>query len=290
MTSPERLTGILLLVAMPIGNAGDIGARALELLARADVIACEDTRRTGAMLATHQIRRPLISYFEHNEQRRISQIIERLQRGETVALVSDAGTPAISDPGFKLVRTAIEAGIPVTAVPGPSAAIAALTISGLPTDRFAFEGFLPERAAARRNALEQIARERRTLVFFEAARRLAETLAGMADAFGADRRAAVVRELTKTHEETVRASLGELANRFRDERALGEVTIVVEGAPEGYANRAPEITVEDLTAEGVSLSSASAIVARLSGRSRREVYQEALRRKTNSTPNKGEDH
>jgi len=265
---------------MPIGNSDDISARALRTLADADLIACEDTRRTGAILAAHKIKRPLVSCYEHNEQRRIPDLIARLERGETVALVSDAGTPAISDPGFKLVRAAVEAGIRVSAVPGPSAAIAALSISGLPTDRFGFEGFLPERTGQRRAFLDELAHERRTLIFYEAGRRLGETLADMSTSFGPERRAAVIRELTKTHEEAARATLLELADRYREERALGEITIVVEGAADSRARSSREITVEDLTSEGVSLSSASAIVAKLTGRGRRELYQDAIKRRT----------
>ena len=166
--------GILYVVAMPIGNPGDITVRALEVLREADAIACEDTRRTGAMLAAHQIRKPLISHFEHNEERRVPELIERMVAGERIALVTDAGTPAISDPGYRLVRAAHEAGIRVTAVPGASAAIAALSISGIATNRFTFEGFLPSRDSARRKALEALRTESRTMIFYEAARRLGD--------------------------------------------------------------------------------------------------------------------
>ncbi len=272
--------GTLFVVATSIGNPADITARALETLARADLIACEDTRRTARILAAHGIRTPTVSCFEHNEQRRTPELLERLRFGAKVALVTDAGTPAISDPGFRLVRAAIEAGIRVTAVPGPSAVTAALSIAGIATDRFAFEGFIPTRAAARHTALEALAREPRTLVFFEAARRLADTLEAMATALGAERRAVVVREITKTHEETARGSLGELARRFRTSPALGEVTIIVAGADEragGRIARADALTVEMLLQAGVKLADASAIVARLTGKSRREVYQQALK-------------
>src|SRR5580658_4052136 len=184
--------GILFVVATPIGNPGDLSPRAVQTLAEAGLIACEDTRRTGRMLAAHGIRTPTTSYFEHVEERRTPELVERLRAGERIALGTDAGTPAISDPGFRLVRAALEAGISVVAVPGPSAAVAALSIAGIPTNRFAFEGFLPARESARRKLLDALARERRTMVFFEAARRLADTLDEMAAAFDEGRIAAVV--------------------------------------------------------------------------------------------------
>ncbi len=269
--------GVLFVVATPIGNPADLSPRATQVLATADCVVCEDTRRTGAMLAAHQIRRPMISYFEHNEARRIPEIVRRLRAGETLAVVTDAGTPAISDPGYRLVRAALDAGVRVAAVPGPSAAIAALSIAGIPTDRFVFEGFLPPRDAARRRRLESLAREERTLVFYEAGRRLGETIAAMAAAFGELRDAAVIREISKTYEDTIRGALGELARRFAESAALGEITIVVAGASEAQgADRSP-VTLEMLLAEGVSLKQASAIIAKLTGRGRREIYQNAIR-------------
>src|SRR6202162_2981433 len=205
--------GVLYVVATPIGNPGDITIRSLEVLPKVDLIACEDTRRTGAMLAAHQIKKPLISHFEHNEERRVPELIERMTRGERIALVTDAGTPAISDPGYRLVRAAHEAGIRVTAVPGASAAIAALSISGIATNRFTFEGFLPQRDSARRKSLDALRSESRTMIFYEAARRLGDTLSEMAEVFANDRGAAVVREITKTYEETIRGKLADLAQR-----------------------------------------------------------------------------
>lgn len=281
---PTGADGILYVVGTPIGNPADITARALEVLAAVDLIACEDTRRTGRILAAHSIRTPMLSYFEHNEVRRAAELVDRLRRGDKIALVTDAGTPAISDPGYRLVRAAIEAGVRVTAVPGPSAVVAALSISGLPTDRFVFEGFLPAKAAARRSALLALAHEARTIVFFEAGRRLGECLTEMAAVFGADRIAVVFRELTKTYEEIVRGTLADLASRFSREPALGEVTLVVEGAREPSADRekAPHAldearAVEVLREAGLSLKQAAAAVARLTGGSRREIYQAALR-------------
>ncbi|MGH7813441.1 MAG: 16S rRNA (cytidine(1402)-2'-O)-methyltransferase [Candidatus Binataceae bacterium] len=271
-------TGCLRVVATPIGNPGDLSARAILTLREADLIACEDTRRTGRMLAGLGIATPTISYFEHNEERRIPELIERLRAGAKIALVTDAGTPAISDPGFKLVRAAIEAGARVEAVPGASAAIAALSVAGIATNRFAFEGFLPPRGAARRKALEALRAEPRTMVFYEAARRLAPTLEEMTAVFGESRSGAVLREITKTYEEIARGGLGELARRYRANPALGEVTIVVEGAPlEPTSTSAHPVTIEPLRGLGLSLKQASAVLALLTGRPRREIYNEALK-------------
>ena len=274
--------GVLHVVATPIGNPGDITLRALEILREVDLIACEDTRRTGAMLAAHQIRKPLISHFEHNEEHRVPELIERMLAGERIALVTDAGTPAISDPGYRLVRAAHEAGIRVSAVPGASAAIAALSISGLATNRFTFEGFLPSRDSSRRKTLDALSAEPRTMIFYEAPRRLADTLSEMTQAFGDDRGAAVVREITKTYEETIRGSLAQLAEHFRRTEALGEIVIIVEGAPESAATATsplPNLTVDDLIEAGLSLKQATALIAKLTGASRRELYQEALKRR-----------
>lgn len=280
----DRAPGALYVVATPIGNPEDLSPRARRVLAEADLIACEDTRRTARLLAAHSIGTPALSYFEHNERRRTPELIERMRAGATIALVSDAGTPAISDPGFRLVRAALDAGIRVAAVPGPSAAIAALSISGLPTDRFVFEGFLPQRSSARRAALEALAREMRTIVLYESPRRLAATLAEMAAVFGADRPAALAREITKTFEETIRGTLGELRDRFATEEARGEITIVVGGAP-AESSAAPEgavagsISVAELIDAGLSLKQACVVIAKLTGQSRRDIYQRELARR-----------
>jgi 16S rRNA (cytidine1402-2'-O)-methyltransferase len=277
---------MLYVVAMPIGDLADLSPRALAILAQVDLIACEDTRRISPLLAAHAIRTPTLSYFEHNEERRAPELVERMRRGARIALVTDAGTPAISDPGFRLVRETLDAGIRVGAIPGPSAVVAALSIAGLPTDRFTFEGFLSSKLASRRNELKALTSERRTMVFFEAARRLGPTLTEMAAIFGQGREAAVVREIGKTYEEVVRANLGELAARFTANAARGEITLVVAGkgrdqgaqerAGEGDSAAAPALTVEMLCEAGLSLKQASAVMARLGGRSRREVYQDAL--------------
>jgi 16S rRNA (cytidine1402-2'-O)-methyltransferase len=267
-------------VATPIGNPEDLTARAKRILAEVDLVACEDTRRTGRMLSAMGICKPLLSYFEHNEQRRAAELVAKLKEGARIALVTDAGTPLISDPGFRLVRAAIDAGVPVTAVTGPSAVTAALSIAGLPSSRFTFEGFLPSRAAARTKLFDTLRTESRTMVFFEASRRLSATLHELAAIFGTERRAAVLREMTKTWEERIRGTLSELARRFAAEPARGEITIVVEGAAENETARpgvAGEIRIEMLLEAGLGLKEASAVIARLTNRSRREVYQEALR-------------
>lgn len=281
MSSTANSPGVLYVVATPIGNPGDISARALQVLEGVDLIACEDTRRTGQFLAAHGLRKQLLSHYEHNEQRRVPDLVARLRQGARIALVTDAGTPAISDPGYRLVRAALDAAIVVKAIPGPSAAIAALSIAGLPTDRFVFEGFLPTREGALRKELEALCGEPRTMIFYEAARRLGGTVATMASIFGNEREAAVMRETTKTYEETLRGSLGELAARFENTDPLGEITIVVAGAADGAAACAGQaVTVDMLLEEGVSLKQASAIVAKLTGRSRRDVYQEGLKKRT----------
>jgi len=273
---------VLYVVGMPISNPRDVTARALDVLAQADLIACEDTRRTGRVLVAHSIRIPTLSFFEHNEQRRTPAIVERLRDGAKVALVTDAGTPAISDPGYRLVRAAHEAGIRVVAIPGASAAIAALSIAGLPTDRFVFEGFLPAKIVARRGALERLAHEERTMVFFEAARRLVSTLDEMDVAFGRERVAVMVREISKTYEETVRGTIAELTDRFTRQPPLGEVTLVVSGAAgdsggESVGTFDDKRTVEVLCEAGLGLKQAAAAVAKLTGRSSREIYQNTIR-------------
>jgi 16S rRNA (cytidine1402-2'-O)-methyltransferase len=281
---------------MPIGNAADLAPRAIQLLAEVDLIACEDTRRTGRLLAPHAIGTPTVSYFEHNEKRRTPELVAQICRGASIALVSDAGTPAISDPGYRLVRAALDAGVRVIGVPGPSAVIAALTVAGLPTDRFVFEGFLPTRGAARRRALARLSLERRTLVFFEAARRLAETLDDLAATLGPGRLAAVLRELTKVHEETRRGSLGALAAHFRQHHARGEVTLVVAGHaaavgesddddPDAAAGECDEQgALAILRKAGLSLKDASSVIAKLGGARRREIYQRALRANRTEEP------
>jgi 16S rRNA (cytidine1402-2'-O)-methyltransferase len=226
----QPLDAGLHLVATPIGHLGDISLRALATLAQADVIYCEDTRRTRILADHYGIDRPLRSYHEHNAERERPQILARLGRGDRVALVSDAGTPLVSDPGYKLVRDAIEAGCMVTCVPGASSVLTALTVSGLPTDAFHFGGFMPPRGGQRRNRLEQLATVPATLVLFETASRIEALVADAAEILGGDRPAAVARELTKLHEEIIRAPLGELPERIAG--LIGEIVLVIGPAPE----------------------------------------------------------
>jgi 16S rRNA (cytidine1402-2'-O)-methyltransferase len=266
------------LVATPIGNLGDLSTRALAALTEADVVLCEDTRVTAKLLGLCDLRRPLQSYHEHNAASRRPEIVERLRAGATVAVVSDAGTPLVSDPGYKLVRDAIAAGIDVFAVPGPSAAIAALIVSGLPTDRFFVTGFLPTRRSQRRRAIAELAAVPGTLVVFEAPRRLPDTLADLAAELGA-RPAAVARELTKRFEEVRRGTLLELAAHYAEAGApRGEAAIVV-----GQGERARDgATPEELDAllskalQDQSPAAAAAAVAAATGRPRREIYRRAL--------------
>lgn len=223
--------GRLDVIATPIGNLADLSMRAREALAAADLVAAEDTRRTGALLRGLGLSVRLLSLHDYNEVARLAPLLDELRAGRVIALVSDAGTPLLSDPGFALVRAAVAAGIAVRPIPGPSALTAALSVAGLPVERFAFEGFLPARAAARRAALAQLAGEPRTLVFFEAPHRIEATLQDMAQLLGAQRHAVVARELTKMHESLHRGTLGELAAAAREDPNLrrGEITLVVEG-------------------------------------------------------------
>ncbi|HEU4626024.1 MAG TPA: 16S rRNA (cytidine(1402)-2'-O)-methyltransferase [Steroidobacteraceae bacterium] len=273
--------GRLDVVATPIGNLSDLSPRAREVLAGADVIAAEDTRHTRTLLQSMGISRPLVSLHAHNESSRVPELLARLAAGETVALVSDAGTPLLSDPGYELVTEAARAGCEVRAIPGPSAITAALAVAGLPTDRFCFEGFLPSRAAERRARLAEVAHETRTLVFFEAPHRIEESLADLAAAFGGERRAAVARELTKAHETTYRGTLAELMERAKTEPnfARGEITIVVEGAPAVQAGvdaqqleRAVTLLVRELPP-----GRAAALAAQLVGGKRSDAYALAMR-------------
>lgn len=226
------MSGALVLVATPIGNLGDLSPRAVEALAEADAVACEDTRRTGRLLQHAGVRaRTLLVVNDHTEASRIEEVLDRLARGERVAVVSDAGTPGISDPGERMVRAALDAGHAVEVVPGPSAAVAALVTSGLPAGRFVFEGFLPRRGSARRGRLGALSTERRTIVLYEAPHRLAETLGDLAAALGPERTVVVARELTKLHEERWRGTLAGAAAWAEAHPPRGEVSLVVEGAP-----------------------------------------------------------
>jgi 16S rRNA (cytidine1402-2'-O)-methyltransferase len=267
--------GTLYVVATPLGHLEDMTLRALRVLREVSLVACEDTRRTGTLLRAHGIATSTTSYFEHNERWKGERILEALRGGRDVALVSDAGTPGISDPGYRLVREARDEGLPVVPVPGPSAAIAALSVSGLPTDRFLFVGFLPPRSGARRRALEELACERSTLVFHESPVRVLHALADMVGLLG-DRDAFLCREATKVHEEYVRAPLSAiLASLAARESVKGEIVLVVAGAPEAApaAGREPVPLYRELAAEGRTRREAVKEAARRLGLRAREVYR-----------------
>jgi 16S rRNA (cytidine1402-2'-O)-methyltransferase len=273
--------GTLWVVATPIGNLEDLSLRARRILAEADLVLCEDTRHSGRLLAAFGIEARLAPLHEHNELREAPRLVARLLAGETMALISDAGTPLLSDPGYRLVREAAAAGVTLSPVPGPSALLAALSVAGLPTDRFAFEGFLPARTAARRTALAALAHEPRTLVFFEAGNRLAEFLATAAVALGAGREAVVGRELTKLHESLYRGALGELAARLASDpdARRGEAVVVIAGAAASVEASAAEQSLSrllPLLLEELPASRAVRIAAKLTGLPRKRVYETAL--------------
>jgi 16S rRNA (cytidine1402-2'-O)-methyltransferase len=273
MPDPAVSQGTLYVVATPLGNLEDVTLRALQVLRDVSLVACEDTRHTRKLLEAHGIRTPTTSYFEHNERLKGAQVLETLRAGRDVALVSDAGTPAISDPGYRLVRGAREAGVAVIPVPGPSAATAALSVCGLPTDRFLFVGFLPAKPGARRKALTALASEQPTLVFYESPVRVVESLADMLAAFG-DRDGFLCREATKVHEEYLRAPLSSLRARLAErDRVKGEIVLVVAGAPEAApTSEDPVALYHRLAAQGRTRREAVKEAARRLGRPAREVY------------------
>lgn len=277
---PAVTDGVLVLAATPIGALGDAPPRLAAELAAADVVAAEDTRRLARLTAALgiELRARPVSYFAGNEAGRVSALVDRLRAGARVVVVTDAGTPSVSDPGYRLVRAAVDAGIRVTAIPGPSAVTTALAVSGLPCDRFCFDGFLPRRSGERRRRLAELASEPRTMVFFEAPHRLAAALADLADAFGPDRPAAACRELTKVYEEIRRAPLAELAS-WAAAGVRGEITLVVAGAPPVPATVAAEALAADVAgreAAGTPRKQALAEVAAAHGVRRRDVYDAVL--------------
>lgn len=281
--------GVLVLAATPIGDLRDASPRLAGELAEADIVAAEDTRRLRRLctgLGVSPVGR-VVSFHEHNERARTGELVERLRIGERVVVVSDAGMPSVSDPGYRLVAAAIEAGVPVTCVPGPSAVLVALALSGLPVDRFCFEGFLPRKPGERTAALRALVAEPRTMVFFEAPHRLAAVLAAMAGVFGGTRRAAVCRELTKTWEETRRGGLAELA-AWAQEGVRGEITVVVAGRPGSVADLGAAVA-EVLTraARGIRLKDACAEISAATGLSRRALYEAALAARAGSPPERG---
>jgi 16S rRNA (cytidine1402-2'-O)-methyltransferase len=276
-----KAPGRLLIVATPIGNLGDLSPRARESRAAAAIVAAEDTRHTRVLLEAAGVGTPLVSLHTHNEAQRVPELLARLGQGEDVALVSDAGTPLLSDPGFELVSRAAQAGFAVHTIPGPSAITAALAVAGLPTHRFCFEGFLPARAAERRATLASLAHETRTLVFFEAPHRIRAMLADLAAQFGADRQAVVARELTKAHETLYRGALGELAVRADAEEnfARGELTLVVQGASSaaGAADGAELRRTMEILLKELPPGRAAATAAQLTGATRAAAYALATR-------------
>lgn len=277
-------SGRLYVVATPIGNLRDITLRALDVLGSVDLIAAEDTRHSQALLSAHGLSRPLVALHEHNEQQRAPRLVERMTGGESVALISDAGTPLLSDPGFRLVRLAADAGMEVIAVPGPSAVTAALSISGLPTDRFVFEGFLPTRRAARQRRLEALRREPRTLVIFESSHRIAAALGDLEAAFGGQRPAALCREMTKRFETILRGSLSKLRERVGQDadQRKGEFVLVIGGCAEGSGDAfLPALELAGELVPHLGASQAARVAARLHGVPRREIYA-ALQEKPES--------
>jgi 16S rRNA (cytidine1402-2'-O)-methyltransferase len=268
--------GTLTVVATPIGNLGDLSPRAAEALRTADLVLAEDTRRTGKLLAHVGSTVRQLSLHEHNERDRAGEVVDRLRAGERLVMVSDAGTPALSDPGYRLIAEVVAAGLPVEAVPGASALLTALVVSGLPTDRVAFEGFLPRRGSSRRERLAELADERRTVVLYVSPHRAGEDLADLAGALGTDRPAALCRELTKLHEEVLRGGLGDLASRIEEEGVRGELTLVVAGAPApapaALGDHELAARVRSLEAGGTARKAAIAEVAQLAGVPKRAVF------------------
>ncbi len=273
--SSGTLEAGLYIVATPIGNLSDISLRALKTLAGADIIACEDTRTSGKLLSHFGIKTRKIPYHEHNAQKAGPKLIAALKEGKTVALISDAGTPLVSDPGYKLVNQARDAGIKVIPIPGASAPLAALVASGLQTDSFIFAGFLPTKTVARKNTLKEYADHASTLIFFESPNRLQECLADMISIFGEKREAAICRELTKLHEEISNASLAELSQLYENRKVKGEIVIIV-----GAKSSEDKIDIDALLTElmeTMSVSRAASEAANLSGRAKRDLYQRALK-------------
>ncbi len=274
------MAGILYLVPTPIGNLGDISQRMADTLVAVDFIAAEDTRVSLKLLNHLGIKKPMVSYYRHNTEAGGQAVLGRLLAGESCALVTDAGTPAVSDPGEDLVRLCAQSGVEVVAIPGPCALVTALSVSGLPTGRFTFEGFLAMNKKNRRAHLEELAGERRTMIFYEAPHKLVATLADLAEAFGPDRRISLCRELTKLHEEVRRTTLGEAAAWYQENPPRGEFVLVVEGAAQGAAET-PTLEqaleqVERLRQEGLSLKDAARQVAKATGLPKNELYGRAV--------------
>jgi 16S rRNA (cytidine1402-2'-O)-methyltransferase len=279
-TQDNSQTGCLYLVATPIGNLEDITLRAIRVLKEADLIACEDTRQTQKLLQHYAIHKELVSYHAHNELTRAAELVIQLEQGAQVALVSDAGTPVVSDPGHRLVVLCLRHHIPVVPIPGPSAFVAALAASGLPTDEFLFVGFLPSRMGARRKKLDALKSEPRALVFYEAPHRLADTLSDAADILGS-RHAVVAREVTKIHEEFLRGSLAELRDAAHKRAPRGEITLMIGPPEEGEVQAAPTVSLKERVAQleaeaGLDRKAALKQAARERGLGKREAYKQLL--------------
>ena len=275
--------GILYIVATPIGNLADLSTRAAEVLRSVDLIAAEDTRHSGRLMQYCSIQTPMQALHEHNERELAPRLVEDMRKGRSIALISDAGTPLISDPGFNLLRLAREAGLKVVPIPGPSALICALSVSGLPTDRFVFEGFLPAKRAARRNRLEQLCGESRSLVFFESSHRIVDCLQDCAAVFGAQRQAVVARELTKRFETIHSDTLAKLAQWASDDpnQQKGEIVLLVQGRQETQSHQVtPEAErILSVLLEDLPIKKAAKLAARITGVNKRALYERALRGK-----------
>ncbi len=277
MTEPKP--GTLYVVGTPIGNLEDITFRAVRILQSVDLIAAEDTRHTGKLLQHFQIKAPQISYHDHNRNSRISELLEKLHQGQAIALVTDAGIPGISDPGYELVKACVEVGIQVVPIPGPSAAITALSAAGLPTEQFVFEGFLAAKAQQRRDRLEFLRSEPRTIIFYEAPHRLRQTLQDLAAVLGTQRQLVLARELTKLHEEFWRGSIGQAITHYTEREPQGEYTLVVAGMPPEQPQLSEaqiKAELQQLMAQGISRSQASRQLAQATSLPRRQLYQLAL--------------
>lgn len=271
--------GTLYVVGTPIGNLEDMTLRAVRTLQEADLIAAEDTRHTGRLLAHFQVNTPQISYYEHNQQQRIPELLEKLQQGKAIALVTDAGMPGISDPGYELVKACWEAGIVVVPIPGVSACVTALSATGLPSDRFVFEGFLPTKGKARQERLEALKVESRTIVLYESPHRLRQTLADLADTLGGDCQMAIARELTKLHEEIWRGHLKGAIHHYTETAPQGEFTLVLAGTDLEKPVLSDDVLKDELykiMKQGISRSQASRQLAQQTALPRRKLYQLAL--------------
>ena len=281
MADSSRKTGHLFVVATPIGNLADITYHAVETLASADLIAAEDTRHSRKLLQKYGISTTLTAYHDQNERAQTKKLIAQLSRGRNVALITDAGTPLVSDPGYKLVCAAHERNIPVTPIPGCCAAIAALSVAGLPTDRFVFEGFLPHKSAARRSRLRQLQQEPRTLIFYESAHRILDSLADMAAVFGGDRPATLAREITKQFETLIRGTLCQIQQVVTadEQQQKGEFVLVIQGAEPDRQVDVETLRIFDVLSEALSSKQAAAATAKITGKAKNLIYQKGVARK-----------